>query len=98
LSMETISESELRKICVEIYRDRFAIYDFNPQMKPAEAVQWMLLGCLISRLSITDEELQEASATSYAEAITKLLSERTAGGFDARSVVDELMKRVENES
>lgn len=98
MSVETISESELKRICEEIYRDRFAIYDFNPNLKPAETVQWMLLGCLISRLSITGEELQEVAVeASYTEAIMKLLSNRTEDNFDARNVVDELMRRVENE-
>lgn len=94
--METISEEELRRISDEIYRDRFAIYDFNPNAGRKDAVLWMLLGCLISRLSVTDEELRSVEG-SYEEAITKLLRERTAPRLDARSVVDELVKRVENE-
>lgn len=97
MSTETISESELRRICDEIYRDRFSIYDFNPNAGHAEAVQWMLLGCLISRLSITDEELQKLDAASYTEAIVKFLKERGTGGFDAGNIVDELTERVENE-
>lgn len=96
-SVETISEEELRRISDEIYRDRFAIYDFNPDAGRKDAVLWMLLGCLISRLSITDEELQGVEG-SYEEAITELLRERTESGLDARSVVAELVKRVENES
>jgi hypothetical protein len=98
---ETISESELKSVCDEIYRDRFEIYAFNPGAGRAEAVLWMLLGCLISLLSIDEEELQylagPSGQVSYADALCQLLKGRTEPPFDPRPVVEELSKRVSNE-
>lgn len=98
---ETISESEFQRICDEIYRDRFEIYDFNPNATKREAVLWMVLGCLISLLSITDAELQSlvdsSSIDPYGDAICNLLRERAAPTFDPQPFVEELSKKVENE-
>ena len=99
-SVETISESELKRICDELYRDRFEIYDFNPNATRRDAVLWMLLGCLISLLNITDAELESIDSSVqdlYGESIRKLLRGRTAPPFDPRPVVEELAERVENE-
>ena len=100
-NVEAISEEEFKRVCDEIYRDRFEIYEFNPTASRSEAVLWMLLGCLISRLSITDEELQSLAGSSslntYGEVVCKLLIERSAPPFDPYPYVDELSKRVENE-
>ena len=100
--VETISEAEFEKLCDEIYRDRFEIYDFNPSATKREAVLWMLLGCLISLLSINDAKLQSLVDSScaedpYGEAVCKLLRERGEPSFDPRPFVEELSKRVENE-
>jgi hypothetical protein len=100
-SVETISEEEFRRLCEEIYRDRFEIYGFNPGATKREAVLWMLLGCLISLLSVGEAEAQALAASSsrapYADAVCKLLLERAAPPFDPQPFVEELSKRVENE-
>jgi hypothetical protein len=100
-SFETISEVEFRGLCEEIYRDRFEIYDFNPGATRREAILWMLLGCLISLLSVGDDEVQSLADSSsrdpYADAVCKLLRERGAPPFAAQPLVEELSKRVENE-
>ncbi len=100
-SVETISADEFKRVCDEIYRDRFEIYDFNPAATKREAVLWMLLGCLISLLSVNDEELQalygSSSRDPYGDAVRRLLEGRTAPPFDPRPVVEELSERVENE-
>ena len=101
VSVETISESELKRVCDELYRDRFEIYAFNPGASHRDALLWMWLGCLISRLSISEEELQalfdSSGQASYADAMCKLLEGRTEPSFNARAVVEELSKMVGNE-
>lgn len=98
-SAETISKADFEKLCDEIYRDRFEIYEFNPNASKREAVLWMLLGCLISLLSVTDAELQSlvdsSSTDPYGEAVCKLLVERGSPPFDPQPFVEELSKRVE---
>lgn len=100
-SVETISAGELKRVCDEIYRDRFEIYAFNPDASRGDALLWMLLGCLISLLSVDEEELQTLSdssaQTSFADAACKLLEGRTEPPFDPRAIVEELSKRVESE-
>ncbi|HEV7842437.1 MAG TPA: hypothetical protein VGO69_02010, partial [Pyrinomonadaceae bacterium] len=97
----TISVGEFERLCDEIYRDRFEIYDFNPNVTKREAVLWMLLGCLISLLSVTDAELQSfvdsSSRDPYGESLCKLLGERAAPPFDPQPFVEELSKKVESE-
>lgn len=99
--VETISEDEFKRVCDEIYRDRFEIYGFRPEARPREAVLWMLLGCLISLLSVSHDELSSLAEASskdmYADAIFKLLQTRAAPPFDARPLVEELLKSVEAE-
>ncbi|MBD0369442.1 MAG: hypothetical protein ICV60_01205 [Pyrinomonadaceae bacterium] len=94
-NVETISEDEFKRICDDIYSDRFEIYEFNPAASRSEALLWMLMGCLISRLSITDEELQRLSESSaedtYADVVCKILKERGAL-FDPRPYVNEVSK------
>lgn len=99
--VETISEADFEKLCDEIYRDRFEIYDFNPGASKREAVLWMLLGCLISLLSVTDAELQSlvdsSSQDPYGESVCKLLRARGSPPFDPQPFVEELSKKVESE-
>lgn len=99
--METISREEFKRLCDEIYADRFEIYEFNPTASHRDALLWMLLGCLISLLSITDEELQSLARSSgsdaYGDVITMLLRQRAAPPFDPRTYLEELSaERVEN--
>lgn len=101
VNIETISEAELRRLCDEIYRDRLEIYEFNPGMSRREAVLWMLLGCLISLLSVTDAESAELTVSPshdpYGESVCKLLNARSSPPFDPQPFVEELSRRVENE-
>jgi len=92
MSVETISESELKKVCDELYGDRFEIYAFNPGASRPDALLWMLLGCLISLLSVGEEELQalfdSSGQVSYRDAVCGLLEGRTEPPFDPRAVVE----------
>lgn len=100
-SVETISEDEFRRVCAEIYRDRFEIYSFRPDATEREALLWMLLGCLISLLSISHDELSSLADPSsedlYGDAIHKLLQSRAEPLFDSRAIVEELLKKAEGE-
>ena len=99
--METISREEFEKLCDEIYRDRLEIYEFNPGATHREALLWMLLGCLISLLSISDDELEalvdSSGSGDYEDVVCQLLRERADPFFDPRPHVGELLKRAENE-
>ncbi len=100
-SVWTISEEEFRRVCDDVYRDRFEIYRFRPDARPREALLWMLLGCLISLLSVSHDELSSladpASDDPYGDAIFKLLHARTEPSFNPRPVVEELLKKIERE-
>lgn len=100
-SVETISEEELERLCDEIYSDRFEIYGFRPVASRREAVLWMLLGCLISLLNVSDEELQalagSSTSESYGEIICKLTKERSAQPFDPQPVLERLTTKIEDE-
>lgn len=99
--LETISEEEFQKLCDEIYADRFRIQEFNPGVSRSEAALWMLTGCLISLLSVTDEELQRLAASyqqdSYDDLVCRLVRTRAAPPFDPYPYVEKLSKSAEND-
>ncbi|HKS26652.1 MAG TPA: hypothetical protein VJS44_02475 [Pyrinomonadaceae bacterium] len=100
MSVETISEDAFKRLCDEIYRDRFEIYEFNPAATRRDALLWMLMGCLISLLSIDFEELESLTASSrdYSEVVCRLVREHAASPpFDPRLLVEELANRAGNE-
>ena len=101
MKVETISGEEFERLCDEVYRDRFEIYGFNPAASRTDALLWMLLGCLISLLSVGDEELEALAASSgsgdYGDVIRELLQTRAAQPFDAGPYLEQLSKRAENE-
>lgn len=83
---ETVSEAEFSKLCTRIYEDREQIYSFNPSAAPGEALLWMLLGCLISLLSVPPAEQPDLEAISspdpYADAVREILRNRMQPPFD----------------
>jgi hypothetical protein len=100
-AVETISEGEFKRVCDGIYRDRFEIYEFNPGMGRRDVLLWMLLGCLISRLSIRDEEMQSfagsAAHEAYGDIVRRLLSERGSPPFEPLPYLEALSNDLENE-
>jgi hypothetical protein len=103
LTVETISEDEFRRLCEDIYRDRSTIYGFRPDARRGEALLWMLLGCLISLLSLSDAELQTlladaSGADPYNDAVCALLQARARPGFDCRPHVERLRQRAESDA
>ncbi|HEX8176747.1 MAG TPA: hypothetical protein VF543_16770 [Pyrinomonadaceae bacterium] len=101
MNVETISGEEFKRLCDDVYKDRFEIYEFNPAASRRDALLWMLLGCLISLLSITYEELEALTGVSgaedYGDVIRKLLRERAEPFFDPGPYLEELSQRAGNE-
>lgn len=78
-----ISEKEFAKLCEDVYRDRERIYAYNPNMNRVDCLEWMILGCLITLLSIEDSDQFSASSEhTYGEIISKLLENRMTEPFD----------------
>ena len=93
--MIKISEQELR-ICEGIYDDRSVICRHNPIVTREEILFWMLLGCLISYLSLTEIETPcftgKPTAETYVNAILLVLKNRKTENFDVESHLKELIK------
>jgi hypothetical protein len=98
---DTISEEKFRALCEEVYRDRAEIYGFHPGAGRSEALLWMLLGCLISLLSVDEVEMEAVADSSgkylYLEAVCALLEKRTEPHFNPRPYLEELAQRAESE-
>lgn len=99
--MTTISEKDFKKLCEDIYADRFQIYEFNPNVSRREALLWMLLGCLVSLLSIPILEQPSvyggSSADPYGDAIREVVIAHTQPNFDPSDYLLELSRKIENE-
>lgn len=99
--MTTIYESDFKKLCDDIYADRSQIYAFNPNVSRREALLWMMLGCLVSLLSIPILEQPSvyggSSADPYGDAILEVLKTHTESNFDPGEYLLELSQRIEAE-
>jgi hypothetical protein len=97
--MSTISEHEFKKLCDDIYADRFQIYTYNPNVSRREALLWMLLGCLVTLLSVPILEQPGvyggASDDPYGTAVCDVLKDRMEQDFDPQTYLDELSGRIE---
>jgi hypothetical protein len=84
--MTTISEPEFARIVNGIIEDREIIIKHNPVGTDEEVLLWMLLGCLISFLNLSDQETPcfpgTPTADTYKEAIRFVVSSRSMGTFD----------------
>lgn len=99
--MPTISEAEFRQLCADIYADRLQIYEFNPHASRRDALLWLLLGCLLSLLSVPDEEMPDAtqgSSDPYGDAIREILRGRMQPPFAADEHMAALAQQAEAES
>ncbi len=94
--MKKISENEFARICRGIYGDRESICKHNPIGTPEEILLWMLLGCLISYLSLSEIETPcfngKPDAETYQNAILFVLKNRKAKDFDAETYLEEFTK------
>ncbi len=94
--MTTISKSEFERICAGIAADKNSIIEHNPIGSDNEVLLWMLLNCLNSYLSLSDEEAPcfkgVPDERTYREAILFVLKKRAADGFDPGPIIDNLLK------
>lgn len=94
--MTEISESEFARICKGIYEDRETIWKHNPVGTNKVILLWMLLSCLISYLSLTENEIPcfncVPDAETYRKAILFVIKNNSAEEFDAGKYLDELVK------
>jgi hypothetical protein len=92
--MLEISEKEFARICEGIYQDRESIRKHNPNGTPEETLLWMLLGCLIGYLSLSEIETPcfsgKPDAETYRNAILFVLKNRKAENFDAEIYLKKL--------
>jgi hypothetical protein len=94
--MTKISEREFARMCREIYQDRDVICRHNPTGTRDETLLWMLLGCLISYLSLAEIETPcftgVPTAETYRTAILFVLKNRKAKDFSAEKYLEKLTK------
>lgn len=94
--MSNISETELKRMIEGIREDRETIIKHNPIGSNDETLLWMLLGCLLSYLSITESETPcfpgRPDANAYREAVLFVLRGRYEGEADPAEFIDSLLK------
>jgi hypothetical protein len=92
--MTTLTEAEFARICGGIYDDRESIIKHNPMGTREEILLWMVLGCLVTYLSLSEIETPcftgRPDAAVYRQAILFVLKDRKNGDFDAEKYLEEL--------
>lgn len=95
VDMASISEAELGRIVNGILEDKSAILRHNPIGSESETLLWMLMSCLVSYLSLEDNQTPcftgRPDANRYREAITFILRGRKTDDFDESSYIDKLI-------
>jgi hypothetical protein len=94
--MSTISEIEFDRIVEGIGDDRDLIIRHNPIGTPDETLLWMLMSCLVSYLSLNDNQTPcftgRPDAETYKEAIRFILRNHADPQFDPEPTLDKLSK------
>jgi len=92
--MVTISEREFVRIVEGIEEDRDLIIRHNPIGTPDETLLWMLMSCLVSYLSLSDNQTPcftgRPNAETYRDAIRFILRNHSEPEFDAGPALDRL--------
>jgi len=95
--MTKISEAEFARIADGIKEDRELIIRHNPIGTPDETLLWMLVSCLVSYLSLSDNETPcftgRPDAETYKEAILFILRDRKEHDFDTTPYLNELISK-----
>ena len=90
--MSKISEEKFAEICEGIHTDREKICQHNPIGNAEETLLWMLLGCLVSYLSLSELETPcfngKLAAETYRQAILFVLKDRKTADFDAEKYLE----------
>lgn len=93
--MVLITESEFSRICSGISKDRDVIIRHNPIGTSDEILLWMLLSCLISYLSLSEQETPcftgKPDAETYRNTIIFVLKDRRAADFDVETHLQRLL-------
>jgi hypothetical protein len=91
-----ISEEKFAEICEDIFEDRELICKHNPIGNAEETLLWMLLGCLVSYLSLSELETPcfngKPTAETYRQAILFVLNDRKSADFDAEKYLEKFGK------
>ncbi len=94
--MIRINEREFARICRDIYEDREVICKHNPIGMRDETLLWMLLGCLVSYLSLAEIEtpcfMGKPTVETYRSAILFVLKDRRTDDFEVETYLDKLIK------
>jgi hypothetical protein len=95
MQMACISETKFAEICGGIREDRSVIIKHNPIGTEDEILLWMLLSCVVTYLSLTDQETPcfsgKPDAATYTDAILFVLHGRTEPDFDAGPHIDRML-------
>lgn len=96
--MTKIGEAEFARICDGIVEERDSIIRHNPIGAPDEILLWMLLGCLISYLNLSEIETPcftgKADAKTYRDAIDFVLRDRRTDEFETADYLDLIVSQV----
>jgi hypothetical protein len=97
MQMACISETRFAEICDGIRADREMIVKHNPIGTADEILLWMLLSCLISYLSLTDQETPcftgAPDAKTYRDAILFVVNGRAEDGFAPEPYIDRMLEK-----
>lgn len=92
--MNEISEEKFAEICEKIRVERESICKHNPIGTAEETMLWMLLGVLISYLSLSEIETPcftgKPTAETYRQAILFVLKDRKSADFDTEKYLEKL--------
>jgi hypothetical protein len=95
MQMACISETKFAEICDGIRNDRAVIIKHNPIGTDEEVLLWMLLSCLVTYLSLTDQETPcftgRPDAKTYRDAILFVLNGRSENGFEPEPHIDRML-------
>ena len=95
--MACINETRFAEICDGIRSDRETIIKHNPVGTEDEILLWMLLSCLVSYLSLTDNETPcftgIPDANTYKDAISFVLNNRVENNFVPEPHIDRMLEK-----
>ena len=93
--MSYISESRFAGLCEGIAADRASIVKHNPIGTEDEVLLWMLVSCLVTYLSLEDNETPcftgRPDAEVYRNAIGFVLEGRRETPFDPQPYIDRML-------
>ena len=99
IKMEMISVNELRVLCNELLSDIETISSWNPNLTVTDAFLWMLMGSLVSLLSVQPDELADIydpeDQDHYFKAVVAILTNRLEPSVDPEHILNEFLKTLD---